>query len=76
MAFVDNFKGKQYKEELERLQAEIARLNSLLTPQMRNASNLQDYINNLQIQSANLNNQIYQRQQQIARLHPLRLKKI
>ena len=69
MAFVDNFKGKQYKEELERLQAEIARLNSLLTPQMRNASNLQDYINNLQIQSANLNNQIYQRQQQIASLN-------
>ena len=33
MAFVDNFKGKQYKEELERLQAEIARLNSFKFPQ-------------------------------------------
>lgn len=69
MAFMDNFKGKQYKEEIERLQAEIARLNSLMTPQMRNASNLQGYINNLQIQSANLNNQIQQQQQQIANLN-------
>lgn len=68
MAFIDNFKGKQYKSEVERLQAEIARLNSLMTPQMRNASNMQLYIMNLQNQIGGLNNAIAQQQQQIANL--------
>ena len=69
MAFIDNFKGKQYKSEVERLQAEIARLNSLMTPQMRNASNMQLYIMNLQNQIGGLNNAIAQQQQQIANLN-------
>lgn len=68
MTFIDNFKGKQYKSEVERLQAEIARLNSLMTPQMRNASNMQLYIMNLQNQIGGLNNAIAQQQQQIANL--------
>lgn len=69
MTFIDNFKGKQYKSEVERLQAEIARLNSLMTPQMRNASNMQFYIMNLQNQIGGLNNAIAQQQQQIANLN-------
>lgn len=69
MAFLDTFKGKQYKSEVEQLQAEIARLNSLMTPQMRNASNMQLYIGNLQNQIGGLNNVIGQRQQQINTLN-------
>ena len=69
MAFLDTFKGKQYKSEVEQLQAEIARLNSLMTPQMQNASNMQLYIGNLQNQIGNLNNLIGQRQQQINTLN-------
>lgn len=69
MAFLDTFKGKQYKSEVEQLQAEIARLNSLMTPQMQNASNMQLYIGNLQNQIGNLNNVIGQRQQQINTLN-------
>lgn len=66
MGFFDTFKGKQYKNENEYLRAEIARLNSLLTPEMRNASNLQIYITNLQNQVNSLNNAISRQQQQIA----------
>ncbi len=66
MAFLDNFKGKQYKSEVEKLQAEVNRLNSLLTPQMRDVSNMQMVIGNLQNQIAGLNNEIAQRKQYIA----------
>lgn len=69
MAFLDNFKGKQYKSEIEQLRAEVTRLNSLMTPEMQNASNLQIYVANLQNQINTLNNTISQQQQHIANLN-------
>lgn len=66
MGLMDTFKGKQYKSEVEKLQAEVNRLNSLLTPQMRDVSNMQMVIGNLQNQIAGLNNEIAQRKQYIA----------
>ena len=41
MGFLDNFKGKQYKADLEQLQKEHEQLLSLLTPEMQNAFTLQ-----------------------------------
>lgn len=35
MGFLDTFKGKQYKQQSENLQAELDRLKSTFTPEMR-----------------------------------------
>ena len=48
MGFTDIFKGKQYKSELEDLQAKYNALQSLMTPEMRDAHDLQIKIKELQ----------------------------
>lgn len=52
MGFTDIFKGKQYKSELEDLQAKYNALQSLMTPEMRDAHNLQIKIKELQSAAA------------------------
>lgn len=48
MGFSDIFKGKQYKSELEALQQKYDELQTLLTPEMRNALALQEKIRELE----------------------------
>lgn len=50
MGFLDTFKGKQYKSELEALKKEYDNIQSLMTPEMREASNIQKEIERLQSQ--------------------------
>lgn len=52
MGFTDIFKGKQYKSELEDLQAKYNDLQSLMTPEMRDAHDLQVKIKELQSAAA------------------------
>lgn len=52
MGFTDIFKGKQYKSELEDLQAKYNALQSLMTPEMRDAHDLQIKIKELQSTAA------------------------
>ncbi len=52
MEFTDIFKGKQYKSELEDLQAKYNALQSLMTPEMRDAHDLQIKIKELQSAAA------------------------
>lgn len=52
MGFTDIFKGKQYKSELEDLQAKYNALQSLMTPEMRDAHDLQIKIKGLQSAAA------------------------
>ena len=47
MAITDVFKTKQFKNEVERLTAENEYLQSLMTPEMRNAINIRTEIQNL-----------------------------
>lgn len=47
MGFLDNFKGAQYKSELEALQKEYDDLKSLMTPEMQNALKLKEEITRL-----------------------------
>lgn len=58
MGFLDNFKGKQYKADLEQLQKEHEQLLSLLTPEMQNAFTLQQKIAELNLQYSELANSI------------------
>lgn len=69
MGFFDTFKGKQYKSEADQYKAEIERLQSLMTPEMQNASNLQVEINKLQAQHTNLVETIQQQNNAIAKLN-------
>ena len=48
MGFMDVFKGKQYKAELEDLQQKHDDLQALMTPEMQNAYALKDAIRNLE----------------------------
>lgn len=50
MGFLDTFKGKQYKSELEALKKEYDNIQSLMTPEMREANNIQKEIERLQSQ--------------------------
>lgn len=50
MGFLDNFKGKQYKNDLESLQKEYEDLQSLMTPEMKDAFRLKQEVSNLQNQ--------------------------
>ena len=52
MGFTDIFKGKQYKSELEDLQAKYNALQSLMTSEMRDAHDLQIKIKELQSAAA------------------------
>lgn len=48
MGFSDIFKGKQYKEELETLQQKYNDLESLMTPELKEAMSLQEKIRELE----------------------------
>lgn len=50
MGFFDNFKGKQYKNELDDLQKQLNDLQSLMTPEMKDAFLLKQKINQLEDQ--------------------------
>jgi len=50
MSFLDNFKGKQYKAELEDLKKQYEGLRALMSPEMQDAFALQQTILNLQEQ--------------------------
>lgn len=52
MGLFDTFKGNQYKQELETLQEKYNNLEKLLTPEMQDAVNLQEYIKELETQMA------------------------
>ena len=69
MGLFDTFKGNQYKKEVEMLQAKIQELTSTFTPEMRQAENIQNLINNLQNEVNNLNNVIAQKNSEIANLN-------
>lgn len=58
MGFLDTFKGKQYKTELEALQAKYDSLTSLMTPEMKDAFRLQEFISELEAQKADCETQI------------------
>lgn len=53
MSFLDTFKGKQYKNELEDLSREHENLKSLMSPEMQDALALKNEIFNLQRQQEN-----------------------
>ncbi len=52
MGFLDTFKGNRYKAELENLQREYDAIQSLMTPEMREASSIQKEILRLQEEQA------------------------
>lgn len=58
MGFLDTFKGKRYKTELEALQAKYENLTSLMTPEMKDAVKLQEFISELEAQKADCETQI------------------
>lgn len=62
MAFTDIFKGKQYKEELDRIKATF-------TPEMQEANRLQEFIEKLNKDIANLERTIQQKNYQINNLN-------
>lgn len=58
MGFLDTFKGNQYKNALEELQAKYDNLEKLLTPEMKDAFELQNLISRLQNEKDNLNEEL------------------
>lgn len=69
MGFLDNFKGKQYKQESDNLKAELERLRSTFTPEMQQADNLQQLINKLNSEIALLENDKNTKNQEITALN-------
>lgn len=67
MGFIDIFKGKQYKAELEDLQQKHEDLQTLMTPEMQDAFALQSKIRELEKEIANQNNQISKLQKEISK---------
>lgn len=65
MGFIDIFKGKQYKAELEDLQQKHEDLQTLMTPEMQDAFALQNKVRELEKEIANQNNQISKLQKEI-----------
>lgn len=68
MGFLDTFKGKQYKQQSENLQAELDRLKSTFTPEMRNASELMKLTDKLNDEIRSLNQTISDRNETISSL--------
>ena len=68
MGFLDTFKGKQYKQQSENLQAELDRLKSTFTPEMRNASELMKLTDKLNDEISSLNQTISNRNETISSL--------
>lgn len=54
MAITDVFKTKQFKSDIERLTAENSYLNSLLTPNMKNAVSINAEIQRLNAEKASV----------------------
>lgn len=71
MGFLDTFKGNQYKKEVEQLQHELNRIKSTFTPEMANANNLQNLIENLNQEVQNLNNEIKNKKTQVSNAQKL-----
>lgn len=69
MGFLDNFKGKQYKQEKENLQNELNRIKATFTPEMHDAAKLQEFTNSLKSQIDNLNSIINQKNIEIQNLN-------
>ena len=67
MGFIDIFKGKQYKAELEDLQQKHEDLQTLMTPEMQDAFALQSKVRELEKEIANQNNQISKLQKEISK---------
>lgn len=67
MGFIDIFKGKQYKAELEDLQQKHEDLQMLMTPEMQDAFALQSKVRELEKEIANQNNQISELQKEISK---------
>lgn len=67
MGFIDIFKGKQYKAELEDLQQKHEDLQTLMTPEMQDAFALQSKIRELEKEIANQNDQISELQKEISK---------
>lgn len=58
MGFLDTFKGKQYKTELEALQAKYDSLASLMTPEIQDAVKLQELVKELETKKSDCEAQI------------------
>lgn len=58
MGFLDTFKGHQYKNELEILQQKYNDLENLLSPEMRDAVKLQEFINELETKKSDITKQM------------------
>lgn len=58
MGFLDTFKGKQYKSELETLQNKYHDLAELASPEMQEAANLKKLIRELEDKKADCENQL------------------
>ena len=52
MSFLDNFKGNQYKAELEKLRQEYEHLQAFITPEMQDALKIKTEIERLQNEQA------------------------
>ncbi len=58
MGFLDTFKGKQYKNELEALQEKYDDLLKLMSPEMKDTARLQELVKELEAQKADCESQI------------------
>lgn len=58
MGFLDTFKGKQYKSELEALQTKYNSLLNLMTPEMQDAARLQQLVIELEAKKSDCETQI------------------
>lgn len=58
MGFLDTFKGKQYKNELDTLQEKYDELIKLMTPEMKDAVRLQELIKELETKKIDCETQI------------------
>ena len=69
MGIMDAFKGKQYKEEVEKLTKQLNQMQELLTPEMQNAMLLQQKIDDLKIQEQNQQQAVSQLYKNIEQLN-------
>lgn len=68
MGIADVFKSKQFKTDIERLTAENAYLSSLLTPEMKEATKLNNLIMDLKFRQQQLNNDLTAKQAELKHL--------
>ena len=69
MGIMDAFKGKQYKEEVEKLTKQLNQMQELLTPEMQDAMLLQQKIDDLKIQEKNQQQAVSQLYKNIEQLN-------